>query len=339
MSARFDLVREAFRTEERGVDRRAGLAGALATVGPLAIGLAVGEPAAGLAAGLGGLNVALCVPHAAVRARLWWGMVALLGQAAAVVIAAATGTVVGLVLLSAGWVAVWAFFRATGPAGALVGFVTSATFVIFAGVDTPLVLRDQLACYLLGGSAGLALMVVARRAERDIPVGGDGLRVVRSAMLHDRGMRAHSVRLAVAVGSGSLLYRVVDLPHGYWVPLTTLAILEPTEHGTLVRSAQRAAGTVVAALLMMGILFLTANPWPLVACAAIAAFLLFTLDERGYFWLVVLLTPTVLLMISAVVDKGEEVVLDRIVQTMIGIVIGLAIAEVANAVARIRPEH
>ena len=64
-----------------------GLAGALAVVGPLAIGLAVDEPAAGFMAALGGLNVALCVPRADLRARLWWGSLAVLGSAAAVVVA------------------------------------------------------------------------------------------------------------------------------------------------------------------------------------------------------------------------------------------------------------
>ena len=70
MSAVSDLVREAFRTEERTVDWQSGVAGALAAVGPLAIGLAVDEPAAGFGAALGGLNIALCVPRADLRARL-----------------------------------------------------------------------------------------------------------------------------------------------------------------------------------------------------------------------------------------------------------------------------
>ena len=120
MSATSDLVREAFRTEERRVDWRSGLAGALAAVGPLAIGLAVDEPVAGFTAAIGGLNAALCVPRADLRARLLWGSLAVLGSAAAVVVArAASKGDVRLALLSFAWVAVWAFFRAAGPSGAL----------------------------------------------------------------------------------------------------------------------------------------------------------------------------------------------------------------------------
>jgi hypothetical protein len=337
MSAASDLVREAFRTKERRVDWRSGLAGALAVVGPLAIGLAVDEPAAGFMAALGGLNVALCVPRADLRARLWWGSLAVLGSAAAVVLAdAASKGDARLVLFSFAWVAVWAFFRAAGPSGALLGFANSAVFVVLAGLPTTAPLDERLTWFALGSVLGLALMVVARRPERSIPVGLEALRMVRSGSLHDTALRAYTLRLAVAVGAGSLFYRLIDLPHGYWVPLTTLAILQPTGHGTVLRGLQRAAGTLLAAALIVGILLATDNRWLLVACAAATAFGLYALDERGYFWLVVLLTPTVLLMISAIDFEGDTVALDRVAETMLGIVIGLAFGELANAPARIR---
>ena len=180
------------------------------------------------------------------------------------------------------------------------------------------------------------MVIARRRPERSIPVGREALRKVRSAPRHDRALRAYALRLAVAVGAGSLLYRLVDLPHGYWVPLTTLAILQPTDHGTALRSLQRVAGTLLAAVLIVGVLLTTDSPWLLVACAAATAFLLYALDERGYFWLVVLLTPTVLLMISAIDFEGDTVALDRMADTVLGIVIGLAFGELANAPARIR---
>ena len=144
MSAASDLVREAFRTEERDVDWRSGLAGTLAAIGPLAIGLAVDVPAAGFTAAIGGLNTALCVPRAGLRARLWWGSLAALGGAGALALAGAAGTGdARLVLLSVAWVAVWAFFRAAGPSGALLGFATSAVFVILAGLPATAPLGER----------------------------------------------------------------------------------------------------------------------------------------------------------------------------------------------------
>jgi Fusaric acid resistance protein-like len=331
MSAAADLVREAFHTEERGVDWRSGLAGGLAAIVPLAIGLAVDEPTAGFTAALGGLNTALAVPLADLRARLWWGALAVLGGVGGLAAAGAANEAdASLVLVSFAWVAAWAFFRAAGPTGALLGFANSAVFVILAGLPDADPLGERLGWFALGAVPGLVLMALARRSERSIPAGLDALRTVRSALLRDHALRAHALRLGLAVGAGTLLYRLVDLEHGYWVPLTTLAVLQPTEHGTLVRSLQRAAGTFVAAGLIVGITYATDHRWPLLACAAATAFLLYALDERGYFWLVVLITPTALLMISAVEFEGDAVAVERIDDSMLGIVIGLALGELAG---------
>ena len=333
MSVSWDLVREAFRIERRGVDWRSGLAGAAAAVGPLAVGLAIDEPVAGFTAAIGGLNTALCVPRAELRARLWWGSLAAVGGACALAVAgAARASDLRVVLLTLAWVAAWAFFRAAGPSGALLGFATSAVFVIFAGLPATAPLGDRLGWFALGAVPGLVLMVLARSGPQgSVPFGLGALQVVREAILHDHALRAHAVRLAVTVGAGSLLYRLADLPHGYWVPLTILAILQPTEHGTLVRSLQRAVGTLLAGGLIVLITLVTDHRWPLLACAAVAAFFLYALGERGYFWLVVLLTPTVLLMLSAVDFQGDTVALDRVGDSMLGIVIGLAVSELAIA--------
>lgn len=338
MAAASDLVREAFRTEERGVHWRSGLAGAVVVIVPLAIGLAADEPVAGFTAAIGGLNTALAVPRAGLRARLWWGVLAALGGAAALAASTAgEGGDAAVILASVAWVAAWAFFRAAGPTGALLGFSTSAVFVIFAGLPADDPLGERLAWFALGAVAGLALMVVARRRwRRAIPSGPGALRMVRDGLLHDRALRAHVLRLAVAVGAGTLVYRLIDLPHGYWVPLTILAVLQPTGHATVVRSLQRATGTLVAGGLIVAVTLLTDHRWPLTACTAATAFLLFALDGRGYFWLVVLLTPTALLMISAVNFKGDTVAIDRVADSMLGIAIGLAFGELATAWARAR---
>ena len=329
MSAARDLVMEAFRTEEHGLDWRAGLAGALASVGPLAIGLASGEAALGLIAAIGGLNVALCVPAAGLRSRLWWGSLGALGQVGALALANLVRdhdwAVVAATLL---WVSTWALARAAGRAGAITGFATAAVFVVIAGIPaSPEPFGERLLWFSLGTVAGLVLMVAARRGpEPSRHPARDALRAVREA---GSALRAHAARLGLAVAASTLLYLAIDLEHGYWVPLTTLAILQPGEHATRVRSVQRAAGTLAGAALIVVITLTTHEPWALAAGAAVAAFGLFALDERGYFWLVVLITPTVLFMLSAVDFQGDEIGLERVANSSLGIVIGLAIGELA----------
>jgi fusaric acid resistance family protein len=333
MSATSEIVREAFRTQERGLDWRSGLAGAVAAVGPLAIGVGIDRPAAGLTAAIGGLNTALCVPRADLRARAWWGSLAALGGVAALAAAgAANGSDASLIVVSLVWVAFWALFRADGPTGALTGFAIAAVFVILAGVPETAPLGQRVGWFALGAFPSLALMIVARRGStRSPPVGRRALRAVRTALLHDTALQVHAVRLAVAVGAGTVIYRLADLPHGYWVPLTTLAIVQPTEHDTFLRSIQRSAGTLAAGALILAVTLATDHRWPLLALAAASAFLLYALDERGYFWLVLLITPTALLMFSTVDFQGDTVAVDRVGDSMLGIAIGLAIGELARA--------
>jgi uncharacterized membrane protein YccC len=82
--------------------------------------------------------------------------------------------------------------------------------------------------------------------------------------------------------------------------------------------------------LVITITAVTEQRWPLVACAGVTAFLLYALRERGYFWLVVMITPTALLMLSAVDFEGDTVAFDRVSNSLIGILIGLGFAELAR---------
>ncbi len=333
MSAARDLVRDAFRTEARGTNWGAGIAGGVATVGPLAIGIASGEATLGLIAAIGALNTSLCVPGGGLRSRLWWGSLAAAGSVAAFALANLVRdqdwAVVVATLL---WVGTWAFARAAGRAGGVLGFATAAVFVVVAGIPvSPEPFGERLLCFSLGVIVSLVLMVSARRGhEHSKHVVRDSLSAVREAVIgRDSALRAHAARLGLAVAATTLFYLVIDLAHGYWVPLTTLAILQPEERTTRVRSLQRAVGTLAGAALIIAITLATHEPWALAAGAAVAAFGLFALDERGYFWLVALITPTVLFMLSAVDFQGDEIGVERVADSSLGILIGLAFGEAA----------
>ncbi len=334
------LALEAFAVHERGFDLRSGLAGAIATAGPVAVGVAVGDRAAGLAAAIGGLNTALGVPRAGLRSRLWWGTIGAAGGCGAVAVAdlAAAHTWL-LAVVTVAWVGLWALLRAAGSPGALVGFATSAVFVIFGGFPTnepPLSSREL--WFAVGAAAGLALMVAARRGpEAREPLARATLAAVRRGALHDAALRAHTVRLALAVALATIIERVLKMPHGYWVPLTVLAIVQPGERATEVRCLQRAAGTLVGVVVIVVVTAITDQAGVLVACTAIASLGLFGLDERGYFWLVVMLTPTALLMLSIADFQGFEVGVQRTLDSGLGIILGLVIGETAWRVGRRLP--
>ena len=197
-----------------------------------------------------------------------------------------------------------------------------AIFVITNGIAAgPLDVGERMLWFALGSLGGVALMVAAYAGSAPSP---------RPPII-DRGLlRAHALRLASIVAATTLLYQLLELEHGYWVPLTVLAVLQPNEHASDVRAIQRAAGTIVGTALIALLTIATGSEWLMVSCQGIAAFGLFALFARGYFWLVVLLTPTALLTVSAVDYQGVAVAVERAGWSALGIALGLAIAEVSR---------
>jgi hypothetical protein len=329
---------EAFRVQRRGVDGLAGLAGAAATCVPLALGVALDEPAIGVTASFGGLNGALAVPRGALRERLGWGGAAALGCCASVALATAVqDSVAASVAIAFVVVALFAFLRTFGASGILTGFVISVIFVIMNGIPAaPLDVGERVLWFAAGTLAGWLLMVAAyaRHAPPPDPVAtplttllARGARQLRGAIATDRLLRAHALRVASVISATTLLYRLFELEHGYWVPLTVLTVLQPEEHASNVRAIQRAVGTLVGTAVIAAFTIATGAEWPLVAGQGVAAFGLFALYARGYFWLVVMITPTALLALSAVDYQGDAVALERAAWSAVGIVVGLAIAE------------
>jgi hypothetical protein len=332
------LVAEAFRVERRGADPLAGLAGGAASCAPLAIGVAVGEPAIGVVASFGGLNGALAVPRGDLRERLGWGIGAALGCGLSTALGTAVqASVAASAAVAFAWIGLSAFMRTFGRSGGLAGFVIGAILVIMTGLPVePLDVGTRVLWFMLGSAGGVVLMVTAYARDAPAPrpaatplatVLVRGARQLGEAIARDATLRAHALRLAAIVAATTLLYQLLELEHGYWVPLTVLAVLQPEEHASDVRAVQRAAGTFVGTALIAALTVATGNQWVMVAGQGLAATALFALHSRGYFWLVVLITPTALLTISAVDYQGDAVALERAAWSAVGIVLGLAIAE------------
>ena len=332
------LWAEAFRVQRRGGDVVAGLAGALATCGPLALGIALDEPQIGVTAALGGLNGGLVTPRGPLRDRLGWGLGATLGYCASSTAAMALqGSVAASVAAAFVVVALTAYMRTFGFTGGLTGFVIGAMFVILSGVPAgSLDLGERVLWFALGALVGVVLMVtaLARNAPPPSPdarplmtVLGEGVQQYIRALAEDRELRGHALRLASIVAVTTLLYRLLDLQHGYWVPLTVLAVLQPEEHASRVRALQRAAGTLVATAAIALFALASSSQWLIVAAQGVAAFGLFTLHSRSYYWLVVMITPTALLTFTAIDYQGDDLALERAAWSALGILVGLAIAE------------
>jgi len=69
----------------------------------------------------------------------------------------------------------------------------------------------------------------------------------------------HALRVAAAVAIATAAYRLLDMPRGYWMPMTAVLVLKPEFHDTFSRGVARVAGTIGGAALAHAIVR-TASP-------------------------------------------------------------------------------
>jgi uncharacterized membrane protein YccC len=225
----------------------------------------------------------------------------------------------------------WALLRAIGPEGALVGFTTTAVFVIVNGL--PGVAGQswtRMAEYTVGSGFALALMVLPAPGVENLPARPIPWSVFSQTLSRRGIVRRNAIRVGIATGAATIFYRVLDLTFGYWIPLTALAVLQPDAHGSRVRALQRTAGTLLGTAIVVVVAVATRNEESLVVIIFLVSGGLFALKDRGYFWLTMLLTPTALLMTSTVRFYGWDIAVARLVNTGIGLLIALAVIEVVH---------
>lgn len=92
----------------------------------------------------------------------------------------------------------------------------------------------------------------------------------------------YSLRLALGMGVGIAIYKLFHIPHGYWIAMTVMIVLQPEFGATITKAFNRMKGTVLGAVIG-SLLFLL--PLPLVvniALVTICAFMMTYYVVRNY---------------------------------------------------------
>lgn len=147
---------------------------------------------------------------------------------------------------------------------------------------------------------------------------------VRANLTLDSAICRHAIRLAAATATGVALYRIFDIPHGYWVPLTVLFVLRPDFGSTFSRGALRAGGTIAGILVAAGVLEVL-GPADTLALIPIAIFAWGTLAFlfANYAVFTASITALVVTMLDLAGEPAVATMDDRLVASAIGIVIAL----------------
>jgi len=134
----------------------------------------------------------------------------------------------------------------------------------------------------------------------------------------------HAIRIGVTSALAVLIAHLLNLPHGYWLPLTVVVIMAPDYGGSfLVRSLQRGVGTTLGGLFAAFLLLHIHDEMLILALLLIFTMLAISLLTINYALFVFFLTPLIVTMYSLSGKVGWQISYDRVLDTIIGIALTL----------------
>jgi uncharacterized membrane protein YccC len=129
----------------------------------------------------------------------------------------------------------------------------------------------------------------------------------------------HALRYGLVAAAGVAIYKGLDSPFGYWIPLTVSVVLKPYAGSTLTRAGQRLIGTGAGIALGVGIMALAASTPVRAVLTSAALFLTIAVLPLNYGLAIFFLSVGIVPLEAELVDAvGREVGLLRLLDTLIG---------------------
>ncbi len=142
----------------------------------------------------------------------------------------------------------------------------------------------------------------------------------------DPALVRHVVRLSLLTPIGVLVMKLLHLGYGFWLPFTSVVVLQPDYGTTRQRAGQRALGTV-AGTLFAGLLLWFGLPWAAsLVITGIAVFCFSYVTQRDDTLGVFFVTVFVVLLIETGDSREFAPVLERTLATLVGSALAFAAA-------------
>ncbi len=109
-------------------------------------------------------------------------------------------------------------------------------------------------------------------------------------------MMRHALRMGIVGGVDVLLLHIFKLPHGFWLAMTSIIVLQPYGSGTLRRGVQRVGGTIAGGLLAAVLAATVHTEGGIIAVITVTSVFTLATYAVDYAWYCFFLTPTFVLM-------------------------------------------
>lgn len=107
----------------------------------------------------------------------------------------------------------------------------------------------------------------------------------------------HALRLALVVTLDVVVLHLTHIHHGYWLPMTSIIVLQPYTGETVRRSSERIGGTVAGAILAALLAAALPSQVALMTAISLGAALTLAVYAVDYAWYCFFLTPTIVLLV------------------------------------------
>jgi uncharacterized membrane protein YgaE (UPF0421/DUF939 family) len=177
---------------------------------------------------------------------------------------------------------------------------------------------------LTGGTVQVGIIVLLAKL---FPAAGAPT-ILRKPPHVSPGLRgAHMVRAAICVTASLLVTHGLGLSNSYWAPMTALIVLKPRLHETRARGFARLTGTLAGCALATAYAHVCGDSdWLLGSGTAVSAMAAYALQKANYVSLTTAITATVVLLLSLGHAPALANAEHRLVATLVGGAIALAVA-------------
>jgi len=128
----------------------------------------------------------------------------------------------------------------------------------------------------------------------------------------------HSLRLAIVVLAGFSIGLYFSFENAYWIILTIVVIMRPNYGLTKDRSKQRIVGTLIGAVIALGIVFVIKNQVVYGLLGLFSLTLAFSLLQRNYRTAAVFITLSIIFIYSLLKPDIFNVIQFRVIDTVLG---------------------
>jgi Fusaric acid resistance protein-like len=312
----------------------------------LAIGLASGHPAAGMIAAGGAMNTGFGEKQTIDDSNLLPMIFVTFGMA----FSGFLGVLLGygnlvLVFMAALWGFGYGMLTARTGGYSWVGQQCVVTFLVASAFPASLHAAAARGLLLLaGGALQLVLSSILLRLFRDLRT--RLLDLARYLRAEELALRAalvetadsvrqrrfvnsalpYSLRLAVALAVSTEIYRKLDYPSGYWIPMTALLVLKPGVTDTVSRAIARVLGTLCGAIVVSFCLaYVDPGPVVLATFAVLFAWFAYGILNVNYALFSLAITGNIVFLLALNQIPGPTIAKNRTVCTLLGGAIALCV--------------